>query len=31
VPDFDLDRDEAGKPDRNSLARLIERYIETMI
>ncbi len=31
VPDFDLERDEAGKPVRESLARLIERYVDTMV
>jgi hypothetical protein len=31
VPDFDLARDEAGKPERASLARLIELYVDTMV
>jgi hypothetical protein len=31
VPDFDLERDDNGKPERSSLARLIERYVDTMV
>lgn len=31
VPDFDLERDEQGKPERASLARLIEKYVDTMV
>jgi hypothetical protein len=31
VPDFELERDEAGKPERNSLARMIEAYTDASI